>query len=283
MNLSAEERQEGRLSPQTTAQARQAILEDGYVVLENVVDLAHIAILRDRMLEDLPAILARSDAPFNFTRSNVQQDPPPFHPYLFKDVLLNDFVIDVSESVLGRGVQNAFYSGNTALPNTDQRQPVHADLGHLWPNMTVATPPYALVVNVPVVDMSIENGSTEIWPGTHLDTSVAWQDGDIKVSTETLERRRAVRPPLQPNVKAGSVLIRDIRMWHAGTPNHTPEPRPMIAMIHWPTWWHTDGEMTFPIETKEFFEHPRLRTSAKFIDKKLDYQSRHGAYDLQSV
>jgi len=258
-------------------------MEDGYVVLEDVVDLDHIAVLRDRMLADLPAILNRSDTPFNFTRSNVQQDPPPLAPFLFKDVLFNELVIDVTEAVMGRGIQNGFYSGNTALPDTDQRQPVHADTGHLWPNMEVATPPYALVVNVPVVDMSVENGSTEIWPGTHLDTSVAWQDGESKVSAERLEAQRAIRPPFQPSVKAGSVLIRDIRMWHAGTPNHTSQPRPMIAMIHWVSWWRLDGEMSFPASTKEFFDHPRLRTSAKFVEEDENYLGRHEAFDLGAV
>jgi len=173
--------------PQEIEIAKRAIEEDGFVVLEDVVDLEHIRILRDKMLEDLPKVLARTDAPFNFNRSNVQQDPPPDMGYLFKDVLLNDRVIAVTESILGPGMVNAFYSSNMALPKTDQRQPVHADIGHLWPNMDRATPAYALVINIPLVDMSAANGSTEIWPGTHADTSVAMQQGDIKVSDEKLE------------------------------------------------------------------------------------------------
>ena len=35
--------------------------EDGFVVLNDVVDLAHLAMLRERMLEDLPKILAREE------------------------------------------------------------------------------------------------------------------------------------------------------------------------------------------------------------------------------
>src|SRR6185312_16908566 len=102
--------------------------------------------------------------PYNWNKGNVQQDPPPFPPYLFRDVLVNDLVIQVTKAILGKGVKSVFYSGNTAMPS-ESRQPVHADSGHLWPNLEVAHPPYQLVVNVPVVYMDARNGSTEIWPG----------------------------------------------------------------------------------------------------------------------
>ena len=173
------------------------------VVLNDIIDLDHIAALREKMLADLPAYLARKDAPFNFNTGNVQQEPPPFAPYLFQDILLNDIVIAVTHSLLGDGLHNGFYSGNTAIGGSAQRQPVHADTGQLWPNLTVAHPPYGLVVNVPVVDVTAANGSTEIWPGTHTDTTITVQAGDIKLPPAVVEARRAVRPPLQPSIRAG--------------------------------------------------------------------------------
>jgi len=281
LEFSPAERAAGKPTRASIETAKEALERDGVVVLNDIVDLDHIATIRDRMLEDLPKVLNRKDAPFNFTKSNVQQDPPPFHPYLFEDVLLNEFVIAVTESVLGPGLYNAYYSGNTALPNTEQRQPVHADLGHLWANSKVATPAYALVVNIPLVDMGAFNGSTEIWPGTHLDTSVAMQAGDITVAEDRLEAQRRVEPPLQPEVKAGSVVIRDIRMWHAGMPNPSDQPRPMIAMIHWVGWWHPGEQPTFPAETREFFEHPVLLTKADFVEGPIDYLGNNEAFDMQ--
>jgi hypothetical protein len=275
-----EEQARGVFGTESIARGIEAIETDGFVVVEDVVDLDHIQRLRERMLEDLPLILEREDAPFNFTRSNVQQDPPPFAPYLFRDVLFNEYAIALTHAVFGDGLYNAFYSGNTALPNTAQRQPVHADMGHLWPNMKHATPAYALVVNIPVVDMHPGNGSTEIWPGTHLDTSVSLQQGDIKVSAEKLAAQREIASPIQPEVRAGSILIRDMRLWHAGMPNPSDDPRPMIAMIHWVGWWPHGEEMTFPAESRDFFEHPILKTRAKYVHGPIDYL-RHGeAYDL---
>ncbi|MDX2064575.1 MAG: phytanoyl-CoA dioxygenase family protein [Fimbriimonadaceae bacterium] len=272
---------DGRLSDADVLTAKHAIETDGFVVLRNAVDLDHIAKLREKMFADAEYLLNRTDQPFNWTRGNLQQKPPVIAEYLFRDVLVNEAVIQVTHSILGHGLKSAFYEGNTAV-KSESRQPVHADMGQLWPNLTVAHPAYALVVNVPTVDMSAENGSTEIWPGTHLDTSVAIQDGEIEVSAERLAERRATHPPLQPTVAAGSILIRDMRMWHAGMPNRTETPRPMIAMIHYVGWFPT-GQVLMPAGTEDIFTHPTLRTEAKFVDGEIDYLNSVGGYKAEEA
>ena len=259
--------------------ALAALEEDGYVVLENAVDLAHLDVLKARMLADVEKILARPDAPFNFNAGNIQQAPPPFGPYLFEDVLFNERVISVTHALFGDGVKNAFYSGNTAL-KSESRQPVHPDVGQLWPNLTVAPPAFGIVVNVPVVDMDERNGATQLWPGTHKDTTLSIRDGSIRVPEAALTARRKVRPPFQPTVKRGSVILRDIRLWHAGMPNHTGEPRPMIAMIHWPHWYQTNDAIEIPEESRDFFSHPVLHTQLKIVEN-LDHTLHGGAYDFQ--
>ncbi|GAB4458149.1 MAG: hypothetical protein OHK0029_19010 [Armatimonadaceae bacterium] len=275
IEVSKAELETGELNPAHLRAAKDALFNDGFVVLKNVVDTAHLDILHERMLEDVKALISRKDAPFNWNVGNVQQDPPPFPPYLFRDVLLNDMVISVSRAVLGDGIKNTMYGGNTAMPS-EHRQPVHADTGHLWPELEVAHPPVHLVVNIPVVNMSAENGSTEIWPGTHKDITIT-AGMDIKIPAEVLERRRAEVPPLQPTVAKGSVLIRDMRLWHAGMPNRTDHPRPMIAMIHVPHWLETDLPLRFPQGTESFFEHPHLRTCARFVEEPIDHISApHG-------
>src|SRR5579871_2504599 len=228
--ITPEEVQSGVLSAEHLAEARTALRQDGIVILKNVVDPAHLDILHERMRTDLETILSRKDAPFQFNVGNVQQDPPPFPPYLFRDILVNPIVVAVTKSILGSGLKNTFYSGNTALPG-GVRQPVHSDTNHLWPDLEVAPPAHNLVVNLPIVDMDARNGSTEIWPGTHLDTTMGAQMTTIRVPEEVVEKRRAISPPLQPTVQRGSVVIRDMRLWHAGMPNHTDQPRPMLAMI----------------------------------------------------
>lgn len=279
IDITAEEQSSGRMTPEHLASACAALRGDGFVVLNDVVDPAHLGALRERMLEDVARILEREDAPFNFNGGNVQQQPPPFPPYLFRDVLLNDMVIAVTKAMLGAGVKNSYYSGNTALPGGEM-QPVHPDVGQLWPNLETATPPFGFVINVPVVDMSPHNGSTQLWPGTHRDTTVSVDQGDLKVPAAALAKYRDSSPPVQPSICCGSVLIRDIRLWHRGMPNHSDTPRPMIAMIHWIRWWSNDEPVPFPKGTEEFFQHPDLHTNAVFVDT-LDHIQHGQSYDFE--
>ena len=267
------------MEPAHLEAAADAILSEGFVILNGVIETGHLDMLRDRMLEDLKALVAREDAPFNWNTGIIQQDPPPFPPYLFRDVLMNDMVIAVSQAVLGRRIKNTLYTGNTAL-RSGERQPVHVDTGHLWPRIEVAHPPVHLVINVPVVDTSPENGSTEIWPGTHRDTTIT-AGKDIKIPAGVLERRRAQVPPLQPTIPRGGVLVRDMRLWHAGMPNRTEAPRPLIAMVHVPGWLETGLPLTFPRGTEAFFEHPDLRTCARFVEGPIDHIHAPSAYEYQ--
>ena len=84
--------------------------------------------------------------------------------------------------------------------------------------------------------MTPENGSTEIWLGTHSNTTIADQEGEHgdrasgRIKKNLLEKRRNERGPSQPVVKKGSVIVRDLRLWHGGKPNLGDTPRVMLAM-----------------------------------------------------
>ena len=83
--------------------------------------------------------------------------------------------------------------------------------------------------------MTPENGSTEIWLGTHDGANIAEQEGKHgdrasgRIIKSLLEYRRKLRAPSQPVVKKGSVVVRDLRLWHGGCPNLGDEPRVMLA------------------------------------------------------
>lgn len=144
------------------------------------------------------------------------------------------FATHITSTVLGPRPKLTFCSGNTAMPPTPdtppQRQPVHSDADFVCPSH-----PFALVVNVPLVSMTPENGSTEVWLGTH-DGNIADQEGGHgerasgRIKEAVLDDRRRVAPPLQPVVPKGSVILRDLRLWHAGMPNCSNDVRVMLAM-----------------------------------------------------
>ncbi len=132
-------------------------------------------------------------------------------------------------------------SGNSALPPSPgiepQSQPTHSDADFEHPSS-----PFALVVNIPLVDMEPQNGSTELWLGTHNFGKEA-QEGEHgdrasgRIKRGWLEKRRTLRGPVQPVVRKGSLIVRDLRLWHAGKPNWTGDVRVMLAMIHFAGWY----------------------------------------------
>lgn len=135
-----------------------------------------------------------------------------------------------------------------------QRQPVHSDADFAHP-----AHPFALVVNVPLVTMTPENGSTELWLGTHK-TDISFQEGahgeraSGRIKENFLREREAVRPPIQPIVKKGSVVLRDLRLWHAGMPNPSEQVRIMLAMIHFAPWYRNPMKLQFGDNMKPILE-----------------------------
>jgi hypothetical protein len=129
--ISTTEQANQRFDPERLNQAVRSVQGDSFVILENCVASEHAEALCQKILADNDTILASEDKPFNFNVSDIQQDPPPFPPYLHKNVLLNPFVIAIIKAISGPDVKNSFYSSNSALPRQGGRQPVHTDSGQL--------------------------------------------------------------------------------------------------------------------------------------------------------
>ena len=74
--------------------------------------------------------------------------------------------------------------------------------------------------------MTPANGSTEVWPGTHMLTGTAGKP----INPDMVEPRRLEVPPAQVIVPKGAAIFRDLRMWHGGQPNYTAVPRHMMGI-----------------------------------------------------
>jgi len=267
--VTAQELADEQLSEEHLAQAVQAIRSEGYVILADVVDPAHLDLLRARMTTDSQRLLADEQwGGAGHIPGHLQQGAPPFAPYLFRDIVANPWAIQVTTAVLGAGTYNRFYNGNANCPGSGT-QPLHADAPHLWPNLASPHPAHALVVNVTLVDADETNGATEIWPGTHL---LPFDSQSITPAMEAA--RRAVLPPVRANSRKGSIFIRDMRMWHRGVPNRSNEVRHMIAMVHQIKWvqraapllFNCGCEAAFP--AIEGFDH-----NVTFTEQPLEYLS----------
>lgn len=235
---SQDELSSGHLHSHKLETAIRSLHEDGLVIVNNAVPHADLDQLNVKMVQDARMLQARGkDMPFNYNVGNIQQDAPPVKDFFSPCIFLNPIASQITTCMLGPKPKWTFCSGNTALPpiegNEPQRQPVHADADFAHPSHT-----FGLVVNVPLITFTPENGSTEVWLGTHTGelAGLHVQEGEHgerasgRIKQELLKRRREVRGPCQPIVEKGSIVIRDLRLWHAGMPNLTEEVRVMLAM-----------------------------------------------------
>mgnify|MGYP002777216694 FL=1 len=115
-------------------------------------------------------------------------------------------------------------------------QEIHRDFRPLFSDQIV-TPLYAVAVNFPLVEVTADNGPFEMARGTHV---MPKEEGLVKVRAGEIAMEQFY---LQP----GDVMIRSPLALHRGTPNLTPEPRPMIVMGYVMHWLHTHKvDLTLP-------------------------------------
>jgi hypothetical protein len=224
------------------APAIESVRTLGAAIIEGAVADDVCDELCGEMLRTLPE--AAKGKPAEDTPGHVQHNPPLRAEHLHPEVFANRDAMAIIKAIIGRGPAMTLYTGNTMLGGTTQMQPVHWDEGQLWPALDAPAPAHSLTINLPLVDVTEENGAIEVWPGSHLDLRTGGRPS-IHVPEEWLADRTSVRVPS----KKGSILLRDGRMWHRGTSNSTPDPRPMIAVVYAASWFrplpidfHTSAE-----------------------------------------
>ncbi len=260
ITVQPEELAEGKLTDTHVEQAVKAIQVDGYVILENVIRHEPLDILRERMDADSQILInAEKWGGAGRLKGHLQQGPPPYAPYIFRDIVANPYVVQVTRELLGPGLYNNFYNGNTNCPGSTT-QPLHRDGAHLWPDQEIAHPTVEVVVNISPQDTTAENGSVEIWPGSHLEVS------GKQIAAAEEEARREIYPPIRGSARKGSALIRDMRLWHRGVPNPSDKPRHMIAMIHRVAWLRSYRRLKYNTGCEAAFEDSDLDPNADFFD-----------------
>lgn len=226
MRLSPAELASHTLQPETLQFALQAIKVNGYIVLEEVLPPDFIVALRTEFMRVFGEHTARVDP--NRGAHRYQMHLPFRAPFNDESIIANPLALALIDELLGGDEVCHYFASDTAMPGSDY-QPVHSDIHLLFPETALSLPAYSIVLNVPLVDFREDNGPVEIWPGgTHLMPGTA----NLKELAPTMHSE----PVLMP---AGSLLIRDMRMWHRGTPNRSAETRPNLALIYSRPWLKT--------------------------------------------
>jgi ectoine hydroxylase-related dioxygenase (phytanoyl-CoA dioxygenase family) len=123
-----------------------------------------------------------------------------------------------------------------SLPGA-KRQHYHRDHSNIFDTKAVydggdacipIIPPYAITLVVPLVTINKLNGTTRLWPGTHLLSD-----------TEGFEGYRS-----DPYPALGDCYLMDYRLAHRGMENKSSQPRPILYNIYSRPWFR-DAENNY--------------------------------------
>lgn len=190
----------------------QQFLRDGYLVLEDVLNVDHIASLHKLAIQnftDVNNIIRNNGLEFGVGikhgfKEIVQRHPNRYEmPYGMTDEIY-DFVLESAliKTVVGGILGENFIVANRSLvismPGCED-QAWHSDGPHM--SATQDLPCHCLNVFIPLVDVTAENGPTEIRPGSHFYTR------DLAKSMLLAKIKKTLRPVEGPNIPKGSVLL----------------------------------------------------------------------------
>jgi len=192
---------------------RRAFLEDGYVVIKNVVPREGLAEVHEKIASEYARQKANGTL-FNGgggVSGHLNCFPGEAARFAY-EALIRRGVVDLVREIAPKSVREPYVGCNLNLPGSVTQQ-MHMD--RTFCNEF-------LIVNVSVVDTDLRNGATDVVPGSHRRFYKYWQW--VLMGKEREHQR------LPSN--AGDVLVRVSNLWHRGMPNHSLQPRPMLAF----TW-----------------------------------------------
>lgn len=253
--LSTAERVSGRLAPDNLLLATAILACRGYVILRDALEQDFAADL-GRQMQDLyqdcqdtlavetdsspeagfkTQVSSRRRAVFWFRKARWRIFPRLEGAMGDARLLANPFVVPVLERLLGESFACRYVSSDTCLDGAILQSP-HSDIDGDEVFVRGVWKPRGYVVNVPVMECGLHNGPLEVWPGgSHLwDSAFLGRFGLVPNVQDgrnpPVERLAEYFPSVKVVLKPGEILIRDLAMWHRGTPNPTNHPRTMLTV-----------------------------------------------------
>lgn len=227
LEISAEERTESKLTPESIDAATRLLRETGLVVIESVLPRDWIEEVNTAM----QTVLDKEDDEHNGPNPMLKM------PFMDARIIDNPFAMPIMKAAMGEKIFAYLPYGCNATTPGNEIQWIHRDSGQLFPELPFALPVSTIVVNIPLVDFTVENGATEVWPGSHL----IIDDEAVRNTPYNVcdEARAAQMPSFQLVMPAGSVVVRDMRCWHRAMPNRSQIRRPMLALVYFRRFHHS--------------------------------------------
>lgn len=276
--------------PDQVAEAARLFQRDGFVVVVDALDRTQLEALRSAALREAREILARdrdrigNRGSHRYSYGSASKTRHLLHlPEWTMLIDLPTVTPILCEIFGGDDYQLRGGGGDFCLPGATRYQPLHSDTGDRREYTTRAgrnvrigsfhdptgrlsvtdLPVSSVACNFLTTDFTRLNGPTRQIPGTQqrrepiptLDEEPEW----MRLST--------VCP-----ARAGSVLIRDVRAWHGGTPNLSDELRAIPNAEFWAPWYREQPKICMPQSVwAGLSDHARsISRSLVAFDEELD-------------
>ncbi|MGC4093509.1 MAG: phytanoyl-CoA dioxygenase family protein [Polyangiaceae bacterium] len=253
--VSKEERDRGVLSPENQRLVNMLLTCRGYVILRDALELEFVEKIRREMQEiydDCTSTLGeetdaapdakhnvyvskKKGATFWFRKSRWRIFPRLTAPMSDPLLLANPLVVPILEGMLGSDFYCKYMSSDTCVNGAILQSP-HSDIDGEDTFVENKWRPRGYVVNVPVMECGLHNGPLEVWPGgSHMYTSALLAPYGLEPDVQDgrnppVEALADYLPSLKVVLLPGEILIRDLAMWHRGTPNPSDKPRTMLTI-----------------------------------------------------
>lgn len=194
----------------------QAYERDGYVVVENVLDADALAKIRSALEPHLTKT-GRND--FEGFKSNRVYAMIEKQPEVFGALAAHPLALAMAERELGASCLLSAMLAIRLLPGETVQDWHYDDEQIMVPRPRAS---YGVSAFWAISDTTVENGATEVIPGSHL-----W--GTERPGREPAD---AIAVPMA----AGSLMLAKGTLFHRGGANQTDEPRLIITPQYCPGW-----------------------------------------------
>jgi ectoine hydroxylase-related dioxygenase (phytanoyl-CoA dioxygenase family) len=237
---------QGELSPETGDAARAAFHEHGCVLLRGALAPAAVAAMHRDYVAQFGTL--------SYTAMEAEAAKPPPNRFLRvggarydivvpmtgafgnAEVFANDRLLQLVGPLLDGDMHLSNFSVVVSHPGATTQHP-HRDSEHLFsaPGVGPGLPVYAVNVAVPLIDVDLRTGPTGVWLGSHRLAK------GLQVQRETMT---------VASLQCGDCMLLDYRTMHAGLPNASAQPRPIVYMVYARPWFfdHANHISRIPLD-----------------------------------
>src|SRR5215471_7289678 len=192
-----------------SAEEKDRLDHDGFLILENFVEPGNLAALRRRIMElfaelgDLAGYEFKQEPQTDRLANLVDYDE------IFRWAIAEPKLLACVEHILGHDFKLSSLNARSARPYSDWTQPLHCDAGALPDEKGNSVCNVVWLLD----DFTTENGAPRYLPGSH-------KSG--RLPQDVLPNPSASHPDeVLITGRAGDVIVMNAHLWHGGTANRS--------------------------------------------------------------